>query len=57
MVKLALPLALQSLISAAVSSADVFMLAAVSQNALSAISLAGQITFILTLIYYGLRPV
>ena len=54
MVKLALPIALQSLISAAVNSADVFMLAAVSQNALSAVSLAGQITFILTLIYYGL---
>ena len=54
MVKLALPIALQSLISAAVSSADVFMLAGVGQNALSAVSLAGQITFILTLIYYGL---
>lgn len=48
------PTALQNLISAAVSSADVVMLGTVSQSALSAVSLAGQITFVLLLFYMGL---
>jgi putative MATE family efflux protein len=54
LLKLSLPIAFQSLISAAVSSADVFMLARVGQDALSAVSLASQTTFVLTLFYFGL---
>jgi len=52
--KLALPIVLQSLINAAVNSADVLMLAYVNQRALSATSLAGQISFALTLFYMGI---
>ncbi|MGN0479155.1 MAG: MATE family efflux transporter [Hominenteromicrobium sp.] len=49
-----LPIALQNLISSAVSAADALMLGSVDQNAMSAVSLAGQITFVLTLFYMGL---
>ena len=48
------PIALQNLISAAVSSADIVMLSMISQSAMSAVSLAGQITFVVTLFYMGL---
>ena len=51
---LVLPIALQNLISALVSSADVVMIAGVSQSALSAVSLAGQVTFVLMLFYFGI---
>ncbi|MEC0240072.1 MATE family efflux transporter [Paenibacillus dokdonensis] len=51
---LVLPIALQNLISAMVISADVVMLGMISQSAMSAVSLAGQITFALTLFYMGL---
>ncbi|MEJ8304733.1 MATE family efflux transporter [Saccharibacillus sacchari] len=51
---LVLPIALQNLVSALVISADVLMLGFVSQSAMSAVSLAGQITFMLTLFYMGL---
>lgn len=54
LIALVVPIALQNLISAAVSSADIVMLGIISQSALSAISLAGQITFVLTLFYLGL---
>lgn len=52
--KLMLPVVLQNLLSAVVSTADVFMLSGISQNALSASALAGQVTFVLTLFYMGL---
>ena len=52
--KLMLPIVLQNLLSAVVSTADVLMLTHVSQTALSASSLAGQVTFVLTLFYFGL---
>ena len=52
--RLMLPIAVQNLLSAVVSTADVMMLSGVSQDALSASSLAGQITFVLTLFYFGL---
>ncbi len=52
--KLMLPIVLQNLLSAVVSTADVFMLSGVSEHALSASSLAGQVTFVLTLFYFGL---
>ena len=48
------PIALQNLLDAAVSSADVVMLSFVSQSALAASSLAGQIAFILGNLVYGL---
>jgi len=51
---LVLPIAAQNLVSALVISADVLMLGFVSQTAMSAVSLAGQITFMLTLFYMGL---
>ena len=54
MLALVLPIALQNLISALVNSADIVMLGRVSQNALSAVSLAGQITFALMLFYFGI---
>ncbi|WP_247897815.1 MATE family efflux transporter [Paenibacillus pabuli] len=51
---LVIPIALQNLISATVVSADIVMLGMVSQSAMSAVSLAGQITFALTLFYMGM---
>ena len=49
-----LPIALQNLMDTAVNSADVIMLSYVSQNALSASSLAGQVYFIMSNLIYGL---
>ncbi len=51
---LVLPMALQNLINVGVSAADVVMLGKVGEVALSASSLAGQIYFIMTLIFFGL---
>jgi putative efflux protein, MATE family len=48
------PIALQNLITAAVSSADVIMLGYVGQTAIAAVSLAGQIQFVLTLFFTGM---
>lgn len=48
------PIAGQNLISAAVSSADVIMLGSVGQTAIASVSLAGQVQFILFLIFTGL---
>ena len=48
-----LPIALQNLMDAAVNSADVIMLSFVSQSALAASSLAGQIAFVLFNLIYG----
>ena len=49
-----LPIALQNLMDTAVNSADVIMLSYVSQDALSASSLAGQVYFIMSNLIYGL---
>ncbi|CQR55656.1 MATE efflux family protein [Paenibacillus riograndensis SBR5] len=54
LVHLVIPIALQNLIAATAVSADVVMLGAVGQSAMSAVSLAGQITFVLTLFYLGM---
>lgn len=51
---LALPVMLQSLLSAAVNYADVLMLSCINQAAMSAVSQANQITFLLNLFYLGL---
>ena len=48
------PMALQNLISAAVSTIDIFMLGMVGQTAIAASSLAGNIAFILFMISTGL---
>lgn len=49
-----LPVALQNLINASVTTADVVMLGKVSETVLSGSSLAGQIQFILNLIFFGI---
>ena len=54
LITLVIPIALQNLISAAVTSADIVMLGMINQSAMSAVSQAGQVTFVLTLFYMGL---
>ncbi|UPK47675.1 hypothetical protein [Paenibacillus pabuli] len=44
LISLVIPIALQNLISATVISVDVIMLGMMSQSAMAAVSLAGQIT-------------
>lgn len=50
---LVIPMALQNLINVGVTAADVFMLGLVGEAALSGASLAGQIQFVMTLIFMG----
>ena len=52
--KLTVPIALQNLLSAAVSSADVLMLNYVGQSNVSAVSLAANYANILFMVLYGL---
>lgn len=52
--KLVLPIVIQNLLSAAVSSADVVMLNSVGQSAISAVSLAAQYASVLFMVFYGL---
>ena len=52
--KLVLPIVIQNLLSAAVSSADVIMLNYVGQSPISAVSLASQYANILFMVFYGL---
>ena len=49
MFTLVLPIAFQNFMTAAVSASDAIMLGVISQEALSAVSLAGQIQFVLSL--------
>ena len=51
---LALPIMIQNLFSAAISSVDVLMLNSVGQSAISSVSLAVQYSSILFSVYYGL---
>ena len=51
---LVFPLALQNLINVGVTAADVIMLGRVGEKVLSGASLAGQIQFIMTLIFMGI---
>lgn len=46
LIKLAMPIIIQSLMLASVAAADAFMLSGVDQNSMSAVSLASQIQFI-----------
>ena len=51
--RLALPIAIQSLMLAAVAAADAFMLGGIDQNSMSAVSLATQIQFVQNMIISG----
>ncbi len=51
---LVIPMAIQNLINVGVSSIDVLMLGKISETVLSAASLAGQVQFIMVLIFFGL---
>lgn len=51
---LVLPMALQNLINVGVTSSDVIMLGRVGEKVLSGASLAGQVYFVMTLIFFGL---
>lgn len=52
--KLVLPIVIQNILSAAVSSADVIMLKYVGQSAIASVSLAAQYAGILFSVFYGL---
>lgn len=52
--KLLIPIVLQNLLSAAVSSSDVVMLNYVGQSSISAVSLAANYASILSMVFYGL---
>ena len=52
-IKLTLPIIVQNLLSATISSTDVVMLNYVSQSAISAVSLAANYTSIIFMVYYG----
>lgn len=51
---LVIPMAIQNLINVGVTSTDVFMLGKVGAESLSGASLAGQIQFIMTLLFFGI---
>jgi len=51
--KITAPIALQNFMDAAVGSADVIMLSFVSQSALAASSLAGQVNFVMQMLMFG----
>lgn len=51
---LSFPIVIQNLLSATISSTDVVMLNSVNQEALSAVSLAANVTSMLFMFYYGL---
>ena len=53
-IALVIPMALQNLINVGVQAADVLMLGKLDEAAISAASLAGQIYFIMTLLFFGL---
>lgn len=52
--RLVVPMAIQNLINVGVTSTDVIMLGRVGETALSGVSLANQVYFILSLMYFGL---
>lgn len=54
MYKLLIPLVIQNLLNAAVSSSDVVMLNYVSQSSISAVSLASNYASVLSSVFYGL---
>ena len=55
--RIALPIAIQSLVTSLVDASDTLMLAALSQDALSAISLATQVHFVLNMLFISINVV
>ena len=55
LISLVIPIAIQNLITSAVNSADVFMLGFVGQAELSAVSLANQVQFLLSGLFFGIN--
>ena len=55
-IRLALPMALQQFMTALVGACDAIMLGKLSQNAMSAVSLATQVTFVFNLFMYHGSP-
>ena len=53
MFKLLIPLVIQNLLSAAVSSCDVLMLNYVGQSSISAVSLAANYAGVISTVFYG----
>lgn len=53
LLKLSIPIIIQNLLSAAVSSCDVVMLNYVGQSSISAVSLAANYSNVLFMVYYG----
>ncbi|MGN0130889.1 MAG: MATE family efflux transporter [Lachnospiraceae bacterium] len=53
-ISMVIPIALQNLINVGVQAVDVLMLGKVSETVLSASSLGGQISYIMTLIFFGI---
>lgn len=53
-IKIVIPIALQNLLTSLVSASDALMLGGLSQTALSAVSLASQVSFVLSLFYMAL---
>ena len=51
---LVLPIAVQQLINACITSTDIMMLGRVSESAIAGVSLAGQVSFLLNLILIGI---
>lgn len=51
---LVIPMAIQNLINVGVSSADIIMLGKLSQSTMSAVSVANQVQYIMTLILFGI---
>lgn len=53
-IALVIPIAIQNLINVAVTSSDVIMLGNVSETVLSASSLANQVSYVMSLIFFGI---
>jgi Na+-driven multidrug efflux pump len=49
LIRLTIPIALQSLLVASVAAADAFMLGRLDQNSMAAVSLASQVQFVMTM--------
>lgn len=53
-IKIVIPIAMQNLLSSLVSASDALMLGGLNQSSLSAVSLATQVTFVISLFYMAL---
>ena len=53
-IRIVIPIAVQNLLTSLVSASDALMLGGLNQSSLSAVSLATQITFVISLFYMAL---